>query len=73
MPFHGRWKGARHDCCECASGRFLFGAIFTNNPDAKTVRRLEDLRRMFGALLLMISGIIPDIGSAWAIPTLSCS
>jgi len=51
----------------------LFGAIFTNNPDAKTVRRLQDLRRMFGALLLMISGIIPDIGSAWAIPTLSCS
>jgi len=29
---------------------------------------------MFGALmLLMISGIIPDIGSAWPIPTLSCA
>jgi hypothetical protein len=51
---------------------FLFGAIFfTKNPDVKTGAGAEDLRRMFGALL-MISGIIPDIGSAWPIPILSC-
>jgi hypothetical protein len=42
--------GGREPALPVASvhlGRFLFGAIFTNNPDAKTVRRLEDLRRMF--------------------------
>ncbi len=33
----------------------------------------EDHRRMFGALLLMIAGIIPEIGSAWPIPALSCA
>jgi len=46
---------------------FLFGAIFfTGTPDARTVRRLKVSAAVtFGArLLLMISGIIPDIGSA---------
>ncbi len=44
---------------------FLFGAIFfTKNPDARTVRRLKISAAVtFTALLLlMISGIIPDIG-----------
>jgi hypothetical protein len=43
---------------------FLFGAIFfTKTPDARTVRRLKISAGVtFGALLLMISGIIPDIG-----------
>jgi hypothetical protein len=44
---------------------FLFGAIFfTKTPDPRTVRRLKISAAVtFGALLLlMISGIIPDIG-----------
>jgi hypothetical protein len=44
---------------------FLFGAIFfTKDPDARTVRRLKISAAVtFTALLLlMISGIIPDIG-----------
>jgi hypothetical protein len=44
---------------------FLFGAIFfTRTPDARTVRRLKVSAAVtFAALLLlMISGIIPDIG-----------
>ena len=46
---------------------FLFGAIFfTREPDARTVRRLKISAAVtFTALLLlMISGIIPDIGFA---------
>ena len=44
---------------------FLFGAIyFSRDPDQRTVRRLKVSAAVtFGALLLlMISGIIPDIG-----------
>jgi hypothetical protein len=44
---------------------FLFGAIFfTKSPDARTVRRLKISAAVtfVALLLLMISGIIPDIG-----------
>lgn len=53
----------------------MFAAIFsTKNPGRQGGAAAEDLRGMVGGLLpLMISGIVPDIWSAWLIPTLSCA
>ena len=43
---------------------FLFRAIYViKNPDVKTARLAEDLRRMFGAPLpMMLSGSSPTSG-----------